>query len=196
MNHGVIEKPATQAAPLRDDPTYRDAAERFAKIDAECWRIEQEIISLDAAARAIGRVAGPSALADATRALTGDTDGTQESERRSQLATRLALMKRALPEALDAMRRAENDASAAYMRSQAGRVASALEQLASALDRVLAASALFDAVRRDASALGYDTDRGGVPIGADLRHRDYAEHWAPQVRSTLAELRNFIGQAG
>lgn len=182
---------AVVATPLRDDPGYREAADRVEQLLTEQGRIEAETASIDAAARS---VRATTALTEATRVLAGD-NGPQESERRSALVQRAALMRRALPEAVEARGRAARVASAAYMRGQAPRVVAAYDKLVQAFEQVLAASDLFEAVRRDAAALGFDSEVGVVPAGADTRFREYAQHWSHELRKELAALRGVTDRA-
>lgn len=183
------------AIPLRDDPAFREAAGRVEQIETELRRIETETAKLDAAAQLPGGLTQAQALADATRALDG-SDVPQASERRAALAKRAGLMRRALPDAAADRDRLARIASAAYMLGQAPRVATAYERLLRGFDEVLAASDLFDAVRRDAAALGFDIEAGGIPAGADLRVREWAQHWCGELRKELPALRVTISRAG
>lgn len=178
--------------PLAVDPAFRAAADRVEQVLTELRRCDAEIEELRRAARAHGGLMNATALDDATRALAGD-DSPQTNERLAALVRRADLMRRALPDAVAARDRAARTASAAYMRGQASRVAAAYERLVQGFEQVSAASDLFEAVRRDADALGFDYAMGGTPAGADLRFREHAQHWMRELRKELSSLRATIG---
>jgi hypothetical protein len=178
------------AAPLRDDPAFRESEQRVEKILGEILRLEVEIASLDAATRRSSDLTrGAVALADATLVLVGDEVPPQTHERRAELVKRVDLMRRAMPAAVEARDGAAQAASAAYMRGQAPRVVAAYDKLTQAFEQLVAASDLFEAVRKDAVALGFDSGRGNVPVGADVPFREYAQHWSRELRKELTAFR-------
>lgn len=173
---------------LKDQPEFIAASALAERIDAEIVKTKSRIADIESAL--VLEAGGPprDPLADAEATLNGnpisDSVFIEIARTRAGLNTLTAASKLAHRRIADTRLKL----SEAYMLGQAPRVLASVAKLHAAMQSVLDSEPDFAAIRTDATALGFDSHRGGMPVDLCLPMLEAFDTLLPAVRYVHEEL--------
>lgn len=172
---------------MTQHPAYKAAREQADRLAAEHAKIQSEIEAIHAQRNKTKD--GDLWLAAGVAALEGDS---ADAPKLADLTRRANAIYYSIGPAHMAIHGAVRLASSEYWKTQAPATLKAMDSLVASLESVLVACNEFETIRDQGESLGYDSDSGGLPIGADQRYRVWAEEMLPELRKDADRLRDSL----